>query len=117
MSTEDIQREQQIADEALEAWKETAFRYLDARYGAELPWSDAVPAGNGEVQQQREGRGGRGGAARGLDPKLTALTAGTCVHDSEADAASAITGCGGKVPAPFDGVTDNNQQQEEGTQQ
>lgn len=48
MSTPDIDREQQIADEALEAWKETAFRYLDARYGADLPWTDAQPGGQAE---------------------------------------------------------------------
>ena len=55
MSTE-IDREQQIADEALEAWKETAFRYLDARY-PELPWNDAAPAGNGHNQQREEEAG------------------------------------------------------------
>ena len=57
MGTPDIAREQQIADEALEAWKETAFRYLDARYGAELPWTDAAPIdGITDNDQQQEGR-------------------------------------------------------------
>lgn len=54
MSTPDIDREQQIADEALEAWKESAFRYLDARY-PELPWSDATPEPVQHNGQREEG--------------------------------------------------------------
>lgn len=84
MSTPDIDREQQIADEALEAWKDASFRYLDARY-PELPWNDADENSGKELQQGEEHAGG----AEGLSPPLTVLAAGACTHDSEAGRAAA----------------------------
>jgi hypothetical protein len=83
MHDSDIQREQQIADEWLEAWTEAQLDKLWAAYADELPWNDAGPDT-------------RGAATMSWDATLEVTDTTACPH------------CGGAVSTATYDVEDWN---------